>query len=419
MDKIKVVDARMGRGKSTAAIRYIEEHKEDHPILYITPYLSEVERVCKWCDLDEPKQEQTFEDGDDSEEDEYIPKSVLLKDHLKAGDSIGATHALFYLMDEEALELVKEKRYSLIIDEAIEVLSKIPISYHDMQIIMDHQAEAGEDGMLVWKNDEYNGKLNGYKHMIQSKSVYYNDATFISALNQDLLRAFTDVFILTYRFPGSCLNAYLECFGLEYEFYGIDNDERGPYFCPGRDKPPAVDFSGLLLIEKDSAYNRVGEETYSLAKNWYRTKEYDDAEIVTLRKNMSNFLRRARGKEARHSRMWTCFNDYKELLIPERGTCRDNFVPLNLKATNEFRRCTHLAYMVNRFEDPNVLKFFAKRGFVIDRDAIALSEMLQWIWRSAIRDGKPVKLYIPSYRMRHLLINWINEEKKGVKRNEE
>jgi len=69
--------------------------------------------------------------------------------------------------------------------------------------------------------------------------------------------------------------------------------------------------------------------------------------------------------------------------------------------------------MVNRFADPNILKFFRSRNIELDRDAYALSEMLQWIWRSAIRDDKPITLYIPSRRMRTLLIDWINETSKG------
>jgi hypothetical protein len=35
--------------------------------------------------------------------------------------------------------------------------------------------------------------------------------------------------------------------------------------------------------------------------------------------------------------------------------------------------------------------------------------MLQWIWRSAIRNGKPVELYLPSRRMREILEAWIRE----------
>ena len=40
----------------------------------------------------------------------------------------------------------------------------------------------------------------------------------------------------------------------------------------------------------------------------------------------------------------------------------------------------------------------------------ALSEMLHWVWRSAIRNGKKITLYIPSKRMRELLLQWLNNE---------
>lgn len=43
-------------------------------------------------------------------------------------------------------------------------------------------------------------------------------------------------------------------------------------------------------------------------------------------------------------------------------------------------------------------------------EQFALSEMIQFIWRSAIRDNKPIKLYIPSVRMRNLLEKWIEEQ---------
>ena len=41
-------------------------------------------------------------------------------------------------------------------------------------------------------------------------------------------------------------------------------------------------------------------------------------------------------------------------------------------------------------------------------DQYALANLLQFIWRSAIRDGKHITVYIPSRRMRELLIDWIN-----------
>ncbi|MCT9509257.1 hypothetical protein KTJ05_18660, partial [Acinetobacter baumannii] len=38
------------------------------------------------------------------------------------------------------------------------------------------------------------------------------------------------------------------------------------------------------------------------------------------------------------------------------------------------------------------------------------SEMVQWIWRSAIREGNPINIYVPSSRMRSLLQRWLNDE---------
>ena len=38
----------------------------------------------------------------------------------------------------------------------------------------------------------------------------------------------------------------------------------------------------------------------------------------------------------------------------------------------------------------------------------ALSEMLQWIWRSRIRQGESINIYVPSKRMRNLLLDWLN-----------
>ena len=64
---------------------------------------------------------------------------------------------------------------------------------------------------------------------------------------------------------------------------------------------------------------------------------------------------------------------------------------------------------MNRFANPNIIQLFNKTGIEFDEDGYALSEMIQWIWRSAIREGKPIQLYIPSKRMRNLLIQWLDE----------
>ena len=61
--------------------------------------------------------------------------------------------------------------------------------------------------------------------------------------------------------------------------------------------------------------------------------------------------------------------------------------------------------------NPNEVQFFSSYDIQIDQDGLALSTMLQWIWRSAIRDDKSIQIYIPSKRMRDLLKQYLDGEK--------
>lgn len=80
-----------------------------------------------------------------------------------------------------------------------------------------------------------------------------------------------------------------------------------------------------------------------------------------------------------------------------------------MRASNKYRDRTSIAYPVNRYINTGVKNFFIKHNVEIDEDGFALSEMLQFIWRSAIRDGKEIWIYIPSVRMRNLLKMWIDK----------
>lgn len=83
------------------------------------------------------------------------------------------------------------------------------------------------------------------------------------------------------------------------------------------------------------------------------------------------------------------------------------FVACNARATNEFKEKESLAYVVNRFMNPHEKKFFSVRGIEVNEDMYALSELIQWIWRSRIRKGKAINLYIPSKRMRSILEEYL------------
>ena len=83
---------------------------------------------------------------------------------------------------------------------------------------------------------------------------------------------------------------------------------------------------------------------------------------------------------------------------------------MNSRATNKYKDRASVVYPVNRYLNPFVKNFFTTNGIEINEDGYALTEMLQFIWRSAIRDGEEIWIYIPSIRMRRLLYEWIEEQ---------
>lgn len=103
--------------------------------------------------------------------------------------------------------------------------------------------------------------------------------------------------------------------------------------------------------------------------------------------------------------MWTTFKDYRNRL---KGKGYSNqFVSYNCRSTNDYDDRFNLAYCVNVYLHPGITQFFKQRGINIDEDLYGLSEMIQWIWRSRIRKGENINIYIPSIRMRNLLIAWM------------
>ena len=105
--------------------------------------------------------------------------------------------------------------------------------------------------------------------------------------------------------------------------------------------------------------------------------------------------------------MYTVFKSYTKY-IKGKGYSK-GFVPCNARGTNEFKDKKALAYLVNFFMSPEIRQFVNHYDLIFDEDMCSLSALLQWMWRSQIRNGKPIDIYIPSERMRELLNNWIQD----------
>lgn len=138
--------------------------------------------------------------------------------------------------------------------------------------------------------------------------------------------------------------------------------------------------------------------------NWYK-RNVNNVSMKRLKDNIYNYFYNTR-KTKSELNLWTTFSDYKSYL-KGKGYAK-GFLSHTARATNDFRDRISIAYPINKFMNSYIKTFFEQNNINVDEDGFATSEMLQFIWRSAIRDKKEIWIYIPSIRMRTLLEKWIN-----------
>lgn len=384
------------------------------PIMFITPYRTEINRVMKSCEA------VGFETPSS-----VGHKFVETKQMLAERKNIVSTHAIFGMFDVEAEALVKKGQYTLIMDETPDVISIIDITKHDARSLFSQHVEYDEEsGMLIWTTEDYEGRFDPYRKCIESGNTYrYSNMTWLRIARRELFESFKNVYLLTYMFAGSTLKPYFELNHLEYDKMYIGGDNPDNFRVYSDPQPsPAYDYSGLIQIEDRSRMNEIGDDPYALSKRWYQ--HATDAQLRLLHDKTLSFFR-STAKTPSRQNMWTTFKssgwgDYDEAderweeMIADMGY-KKGFVSCSIRGTNNYRHKTALAYLVNRYQFVPVKHMFTWNGIEPNDDFFALSEMIQWVWRSAIRDGKQIQAYIPSSRMRGLLQQWIEDVGKGVR----
>ena len=401
--KVKIVDEMMGRGKSSAAINYINGSK-DRRFLVITPYLDEIKRYKSAC----PSRhftEPIYKNGS---------KLNSIKELIRAGKNIVSTHSLFSRFDEEVVNLCRVLNYSLIMDEVADVVEGYPLSEDDQALLLSKYCTCEEGTRLLrWKEEfqDYEGKFSEVKNLCNMGSLaVYGGDILMWLFPIEVFNAFEHIYILTYMFNAQLQRYYYDYYGMEYRYIHVTGNSIDTYmFSEEADDHERHDYRKLIHVIENEKLNIIGDGTHDLSKAWYERNNKTPI-MEQLKKNLYNYFRNIRKDNAKDN-LWTTFNDYKSSLSGA-GYTR-GFLALNARATNDYRDRTSVAYMVNRYINPIIKSFFLGHGVNVDENGFALSEMIQFIWRSAIRDGKEIWLYIPSSRMRKLLLEWIEVNSKG------
>lgn len=383
-----IVDSIMGSGKTTATFNYIREHP-DKRYIYVTPYLTEVKRgLEELSGFSEPRT--------------YGTKMNHLKSLLKHGRNVVTTHSLFERMDGECTDLIRRAGYTLILDETIGGFNER--SYNeDVDIaVRAGVARVGEDGYLRWEKRDYNGEMcRELRAECEARKLVCWNGSYITVTSPKLFKCFQDAFVLTYMFAGQTLYYYFKVNGIPWEYSYVTQDYRLTSVPTTKPHPR---YGELIHVLENDKLNNIGEKTTALSKHQFIL--HKQGLIDKLKNNIYTYAARrckAKGKQV----MWTCYKDWaKELTY---AGYKKGFVPCNTKATNEYRDRTVLIYALNRYMNVSIKNYLNDNGADVDEDEFALSEMLQWIFRSAVRNGEEIWIYVPSRRMRSLLLSWIEE----------
>lgn len=399
--KVTVVDSICGSGKTSWAINYMNDNT-DKKFIYITPYLDEIQRVLDSCDnraFFEPKTTR----GEGSK----------LKDFnklLSQGKNIISTHALFSMVNDDTLKYLKENNYILILDEVFSVCEQIQITKSDREILLRDKISVDEKGKLTWIDKNYKGTLTKYKNAIEQGDVYIFDEIFMLwTFPCRIMETLEHTYILTYLFKGQMQRNYYDMNEIQYEYKAVKRINETYEIVEYNEYEDLTYLQNLIHICDDKKLNKIGESSDKrvnpLSKSWYekQLEENTDAFDV-LSKNMVNYFRNiCKGKSK--DNMWTTFKDFKNKCKGEGYT--KGFVSCNARATNEYRHKKNLAYIINAFYNPMIIRFFKEKSVEVDVDSWSLSELIQWMFRSQLRDNKEINLYIPSSRMRDLLKKWL------------
>ncbi len=399
MLNIHVIDEVMGSFKTTAIIDTINKNTKKKYIV-VTPYLSECERIAEVCPKLHFKQPSN---------ETFGSKTESLKDWLEKKKNIVMTHALF--LDQKASIAELYKGYTLICDESLDGVIKDLDDIHQIDInhLFYDCIELDENHTAHWIADpKYSGRLKDVKQLCDEGCVkgYQNESGcqyIFKVFPSEIFRAFDEVFITTYIFKGSVFSCYLRSEGIYFDRWYISEIKEKHLFTSIPRPRTDIDYRPLIHLVHgcNGRFELPGADYYSLSKSWYEKEENDKNQIAKI---LHSFFF-DRMKNVPGKRMWTTFKDFEKELA--KGEIASSFVECSAKASNEYRECTKLAYTINRFIAPPIKIYFSQYGIEFDENLWALSQLIQWVWRSAIRDGKEIHLLIINSRMRNLFIDYL------------
>lgn len=463
MVDIEVISAVCGDGKTTGMVNKIKTNfvnGSDDLYVYITPYLKGCHDIAGTSSIkgDEYQRPVRGKDGDIIyTDDEYNlacmkfkhpnnqngfgSKAEGLRYLMTKGENIVSTHNLFLNLNLNTLE--NAHKYTLVIDESLDIYDRCKV-LPDKEIKKLLRAEVlylKDGSMTVGFNRELFGSM---KNMLDGEDVVedttyeplatlcdnnqllvVNGNVLVWEFSSEILKMFKKVYILTYLFEGMEMSTYLKKHKLPYSLH--------------KGKKSGKDYKHLIDIVYDEKLNAIGDGYYDLSasntkisrklRESPKETNYEDLEKYnvavsrydkymegvdeksisaavrndTLRKNLHTVMAGWGAKSG--DRYFTCIAANKYIVAGK--NYRTSWLPYSIRATNDHISVQHVAFLMNVFMQPIIKQACDSGDAKVDEDLVSLSYLIQFLFRSRLRKGEPIKLYIPSSRMRGLLEGYL------------
>ena len=393
----------MGSGKTLGIIKWMLANP-NNKYLYISPMLTEVEqRIPEACEA----LEFTFPTTE-----EHKTKSLHLLELLTDGCNISFTHSLFSELSKKHLEQIARHNYVLIIDEEVSLIEPYQGRYKKGDIISLEDAghiKVDEDNLgkveWLWKEMSEDTQYSGLQRLCSIDMLYCskrNREMMVTQLPMSLVESSKRTIILSYLFKGSVMESFLKLKGIEVvDFTEVELLKDT--------KQVMLEARELITLCSTTATNAV--KNYSMSSTWYSTTANKDQ-----LKKLSSAIRSVYRKVGKDDLLLTLPKDNasresKRSVVHPNINLEGVFLYCGARATNGYASKSVALHAYNRYVNLVVKSYLQDYGLELDAipddDQFALSEMIQWIWRTRIRENRSIDLYILPKRMESLFKQWL------------
>ena len=417
---VEVVDSIMGAGKSTECFNWINRNPDDKYI-YVSPMLSEVGKNGRI------HREVLGVEFISPDIYEHNTKIEHLTELLSNGSNIACTHNLYLSMTNYHFDLIARNNYIVILDEEIDVIKTYGVySTSDIQylIAQNEITVDNKDGAITWIGEhksveDRDHKYNRLKNLCDKKSVYLNNGmsakknVLVSHIPLRLLTSAKRVIVITYMFEGSVLDCFLKLKGIKTKPC-LD-------IIPKKNLTPSYYRDLITLIPPN-------KKTVDLPMSntwWKNLKEADKKSVSSISNLIKNTAHQFGIKS--DEIIWTCPKDNAYGVSESKPSIKlnpvgfvkyrnsenevvFNWLSVHTRATNEYSDKKMVAHCYNRYPLQPIKVYLSSCGFPIDEEKYAVSSLLQFVWRSQIRNEKHIVLLIPNHRMFKLFCLWLDEK---------